>query len=270
VENLPDARPQAGLKQADIVYEEPVEAGITRFIAVYQCRENDHVGPVRSGRITDIGVLTQFGRPLFGFAGGANLVVKAIDDSPVVDLNVEVAPQAYERDSSRLPPHNLYTGTGSLRSEVKASDGPPEPVFSYEREAPDGAKRAKELHVPFSAYSDVIWRWQGGRWLRWHGTVAHELETGDQVSAENVVIQMVKTKQGQVSDVNGVVSPEVVATGSGKALVCRNGRVIQATWSRPKISDVTRFEDRGGDEIPLSPGNTWVELVPTGIAVQTS
>ncbi len=270
VENLPAARPQAGLKQADIIYEEPVEAGITRFIAVFQCHESDRVGPVRSGRITDIGVLSQFGKPVFGFAGGANVVLKAIDASPIVDENVTVAPKAYMRDPSRLAPHNLYTSTGALRTAAKSKEGAPQPVFTYDRAVPGGARRTKTVHIPFSGYSDVYWHWQGGRWLRSHGTVPHTLENGDQVSAKNVVIQVVKTKQGQVSDVNGVVSPEVIPTGRGKAYVCRNGRVVQGTWSRPKVSDVTRFETRGGDQIPLSPGNTWVELVPTGIAVQTS
>src|SRR5216117_2478023 len=44
VENLPEARPQAGLEKADVVYEEPVEGGITRFIVVYQCQDADRVG----------------------------------------------------------------------------------------------------------------------------------------------------------------------------------------------------------------------------------
>jgi hypothetical protein len=57
VENHPLARPQAGLNAADIVYEEPVEGGLTRFIAVYQCASSDRVGPVRSGRTTDPNVL---------------------------------------------------------------------------------------------------------------------------------------------------------------------------------------------------------------------
>src|SRR5438874_3556687 len=78
VENLPEARPQAGLERADIVYEEPVEGGITRFIAVYQCHDANRVGPVRSGRLTDPDVLVQFGHPAIGYAGGVNKVQKAI------------------------------------------------------------------------------------------------------------------------------------------------------------------------------------------------
>jgi DUF3048 family protein len=269
VENLPAARPQSGVDEADIVYEEPVEAGITRFIAVFQCQESKRVGPVRSGRITDIGVLAQYGKPIFGYAGGANLVVKAIDTAPIVDESMPKAPKAYVRDPNRLPPHNLYTNTEALRAAANSKEGAPDPVFTYDHSLPGGAKRARTLHIPFSGYSDVYWKWQGGKWLRTHGTVPHTLENGDQVSAKNVVIQVVKTKQGPVSDVNGVVSPEVIPTGGGKAYVCRNGHCIQGSWKRPKVSDLTVFEDRSGDEIPLQPGNTWVELVPAGIAVTT-
>src|SRR5439155_19401498 len=69
VENLPEARPQAGLNKADIVYEEPVEGGITRFIVLYQCQDSSRVGPVRSARMADSLVLPQFGNPIFGYAG---------------------------------------------------------------------------------------------------------------------------------------------------------------------------------------------------------
>ena len=64
--------PRPASSDADVVFEEPVEGGLTRFIALYQCRDATRLGPVRSARLTDPDVLAPFGRPLFGFAGGAN------------------------------------------------------------------------------------------------------------------------------------------------------------------------------------------------------
>src|SRR5207249_9034733 len=87
VENLPAARPQTGLDQADIVYEEPVEAGITRFIAVFQCQEAPRVEPVRSGRLTDPDILVQFDHPLFGYAGGVPQVKRKVIQTGLVDVN---------------------------------------------------------------------------------------------------------------------------------------------------------------------------------------
>src|SRR5438067_842366 len=80
VENLPAARPQTGLSWADIVYEEPVEAGITRFIAVYQCQDASRIEPIRSGRLTDPDILVQFGHPIFAYAGGVPQVIQKARD----------------------------------------------------------------------------------------------------------------------------------------------------------------------------------------------
>lgn len=109
VENAPEARPQTGLNDADIVFEEPVEGGYTRFIAVYQCAESPRVGPVRSGRMTDPDVLVQFGRPALGYAGGVKAVKDSIAKAGLIDVNYIVAARAYTRDEARVAPHNLYT-----------------------------------------------------------------------------------------------------------------------------------------------------------------
>ena len=271
VENLPESRPQAGLDQADIVYEEPVEGGITRFIVVYQCHESNRVGPVRSGRVTDPGVLVQYGKPVFGFAGGVHRVVKEVDKAGLIDVNYLVAPKAYHRDPSRPAPHNLYTSTKQLWAAGRSKAGAPEPVFHYAQDIAGHSKKVRTVHLPFSQYSDVYWKWSGGKdaWLRSHGTVKHTLESGDQVQATNVVVQEVKVVNTQIHDANGVVSPEAITTGTGKAYVFRNGRMITGKWVRPKQKGLTRFQTRGGDLIKLSPGNTWVELLPNTIKPQT-
>src|SRR6266516_4523445 len=87
VENLPVARPQTGLSWADIVYEEPVEAGITRFIAIYQCQNASRIEPVRSGRLTDPDILVQFGHPVFGYAGAVREVMVRVAQRGIIDVN---------------------------------------------------------------------------------------------------------------------------------------------------------------------------------------
>jgi hypothetical protein len=271
VENLPAARPQTGLSWADIVYEEPVEAGITRFIAVYQCQDASRIEPIRSGRLTDPDILAQFGHPIFAYAGGVPQVITKAREAGLVDVNMTKVPSAYHRDPDRPQPHNLYSSSRELYAVTHVSAEAPEPVFTYSTKRPK-ASRVDEVHLPFSQYSDVFWKWgkKSKRWYRWHGDVPHTLSDGTQVSAVNVVVQVVKVKLTGITDVNGVRSPEVVATGSGKAYVFRNGRMIEGTWSRPKLGDVTKFLDSKGNEIPLMPGNTWVELLPSDIPVSTS
>ena len=276
VENAPEARPQTGLNKADVVFEEPVEGGLTRFIAVYHCGDANKVGPVRSGRMEDPDVLVQLGRPVMGFAGGANPVKKAIDRSGVVDVNYVVAPKAYTRDETRTAPHNLYTTTAALwKAGAKASKthgGVPPPLFTYSDEIDGKSKRAGQVHLPFSDSSNVYWRWSAKEhaWLRSHGTEPHTLTDGGQVAATNVVVMQVKVGTSEIVDAAGNHSPEVKLTGKGRAYVFRGGRVIAGRWERPTLQDVTRFVTKSGDEIALAPGRTWVELLPTTIGVETA
>lgn len=270
VENLPEARPQAGLDRADVVYEEPVEGGITRFIVVFQCHDAGRVGPVRSGRTTDPKVLVQFGRPVMGYAGGQAPVVRAIDRAGVIDVNYNIAISAYTRDDSRPSPHNLYTSTRALWKAAKAKEGAPAPVFAYDPELAGPSRKARTVHLPFSSYSDVFWKWSRTRaaWLRSHGTVPHLLEDGSRVQAANVVVMQVQVRSGPIVDAAGNHSPEVELTGSGKAYVFRDGRMIVGRWERPTLKDVTTFVTKAGAEIALAPGVTWVELLPDTLQVQ--
>ena len=272
VENLPIARPQTGLSWADIVYEEPVEAGITRFIAIYQCNDASRIEPVRSGRLTDPDILVQFGHPVFAYAGGVPEVVAKVALRGIIDVNFNRAINAYHRDPNRPQPHNVYTSTRELYAAAHTRQGPPPPMFTYAIRPPAGAKKVSVVHVPFSGYSDVFWRWSGSKkaWLRFHGGVPHTLSDGTQVSARNVVVQMVRVTLTDITDANGVPSPYVVSVGSGPAYIFRNGRVIGGKWIRPTLHDITKFVDQQGNVIPLMPGNTWIELVPNSIKVRFS
>ena len=272
IENLPEARPQAGLDRADIVYEEPVEGGITRFIAVYQCGDAAKVGPVRSGRTTDPEILVQYGKPPLAYSGGANLVRKAIDRAGLTDVSEPEAPQAYTRDPARVAPHDLFSTTAHLWAAAKLKTGAPDPVFTYSEQLSLKAKRVTDVHLPFSSYSDVHWAWskKDHVWLRSHGTEPHLLTTGEQVQATNVVIQVVNVVPGEIIDPAGNPSPEVDVVGKGKAYVCRDGKMIAGRWQRTSLDDVTTFLTRSGETIPLAPGSTWVELFPSTLTVETT
>jgi hypothetical protein len=264
VENLPSARPQTGLSWADIIYEEPVEAGITRFIVVYQCADASRIEPVRSARLTDADILVQFGRPVFGYAGAVGKVIARVRQRGLIDVNYLRAPGAYHRDPARPQPHNLYTSTRELYAAAHTRGPAPPAVFTYSSDVPAGGRSVSQVHVPFSTSSDVFWKWDGGKkvWRRYYGTVPAVLSDGTQIMARNVVVQVVKTVMTDITDVNGVPSPFVVSVGSGRAYIFRNGRMIVGKWTRPSLKDVTKFEDANGNEIPLTPGNTWVELLP--------
>jgi len=270
VENHPEARPQAALNDADIVVEEPVEGGYTRFIAIYQCHDADRVGPVRSGRTTDPDYLRQLGPAVFGYAGGVNVVKREVPAVGLVDVNYLIAAKEYARDPSRVAPHNLYTTTADLWRASRSKTGAPAPLFSYTPSWDGPARKVSAVHLPYSWVSDVNWVWDREQrvWLRSHGDQPHLLEGGDQVSARSVVIQLVSVTGGDIIDPAGNPSPEVELTGTGKAYVLRGGKVIAGRWERATLDDVTRFVTKDGTEITLAPGRAWVQLLPSWVDVE--
>ncbi len=267
VENLPEARPQAGIEAADVVYEEPVEGGITRFIVIFQCHDSKRVGPVRSARFTDVDILPQYGtQTLFGFAGGAPPVERRVQASGLNDVNFQQpkAERAYVRDPNRVEPHNLYTSTGALYRAGGTSGGMPAKVLTLSDGTPGGGKRASRVELDFSGSADVFWTFdhRDGMWVRSYDTGPATLENGNPITARNVVVQTVRLRDTGIVDAAGNASPEVVATGTGPCLVFRNGRVIHGTWNRPTLGDLTVYQDAHGRTIGLAPGTTWIELLP--------
>jgi hypothetical protein len=272
VENAPEARPQAALNDADVIVEEPVEGGYTRFIAIFHCGNAERVGPIRSVRMTDADYLSQLGPTVFAYSGGAAPVMRDLAKSDLVDVNAGVAANAYERDPSRSAPHDLYSSTKALRKAAGRQDGTREALFRFS-EAWDGrARRVTQVHLPYSSVSDVYWQWRrpAQAWFRSHGDVRHLLESDEQVSATNVVIQVVEVTDSWIVDAAGNPSPEVDLRGRGKAYVLRDGKVIVGRWERSSLQDTTTFLTKDGEEITLAPGRTWVQLLPSWVAVELS
>lgn len=265
VENSPQGRPQYGLNNADLVYEEPVEGGITRFIAVFQCEQEARIEPVRSARLVDALILPQLGRPVFGFAGGIDPSVDAVDSSGAITVNYITDPAPYTADPDRIAPHQLKTSTTALLAAAGHPTGAPKPIFTYTATPPTGTP-ATALHLDFSGESDVWWRWDAatGRYLRFYGTTPASLGGGGQIQAVNVVVEDVTvTPSPYVEDDTGIHENYVGVIGSGLAEVARDGVLIKGRWVHPKPADPTELLDSAGNVIPLAPGPTWIELFPT-------
>lgn len=268
VENTPEAQPLVGLDKADIVYEEVVEGGITRFIVVFNCDTAERVGPVRSARTTDPKIMLQFSEhPLLAYSGGANKVVNLIKQSGVVGMTEGDPTRPFSRDDAREAPHNLFVDTNELWvTGKKRAKGEPAPqvIFSYDEDVQKPSKKVAGATIDFPL-TTAGWSWDQGGWVRSQNGAVMTLEDGSNVVFDNVLIQQVETTESDILDVVGYPSPEVKVTGSGKAWLLRNGRLITGTWSRPDESDLTVFTVKGGDEFQLAPGTTFVELAPTGM-----
>ncbi len=265
VENNPVAYPLSGLMNADVVFEELVEGGLTRFMAIYHCGDSGKVGPVRSARVVDPAIMTPITRILA--AGGNEQVREVLKKAEIVLIDENSAGDAMER----IPrtglgfEHTLYARTRSLRrlGEKKYDDAPPGDLFRFGK-LEGRSKRAREITINFHPSVTIHYRWSGRKWLRFERDAPFTDDSGRQVGVDNVLIEEHEINFSTITDVAG--NPSIViadVTGSGRAVLFRNGRVIKGRWVRESREAAVRFETAAGDDMVLAPGSTWVELVPS-------
>jgi hypothetical protein len=256
IDNHPRARPQSGLNQADIIFEENVE-NLTRFAAVFHSTGAEMVGPIRSGRSQDIAILTAFDRPLFAWSGGNDGVRRLVRNSDLVDLDAGRTSGFYRR-TGRNAPHNLYSRTEALWVHAPENSGPPPQVFEYRGpEAEPSGDPARTLRVEMDGLK-VRWQYDADRdvYLRFQNDQAHQTESSGQVQAATVVVMAVVYRPS-TADRN---SPEAQLTGEGPVVVLSGGLAQVGTWYRDSISDPYRFRLTNGEPLALSPGRTFVHL----------
>jgi hypothetical protein len=272
--NYSGDRPSAGLNQADVVFEEPVEGEITRLVAVFQCQSPALVGDVRSAREPDVGILSQLSDPIFVHAGGIDPVLALLNQANLVDDNVLNGPSSATvvHQVGRIAPYSTFVRPSAVWALNSSHTTAPAPLFDYTTALPKGATPGSgaAVHVPFSSSSDVTWKWDAstGRYLRYYSGSPDTLIDGTQTFATNVVVMTVRTFIGPwVESAGGAREVEVVATGSGPLLVLRGGTAITGTWSRSNLDQPATLSAADGSTITLQPGNTWVELVPQDVRV---
>ncbi len=276
IDNYPDGRPQAGLDKADIVFEEPVEGGITRYAAVFQCQDAALIGPARSARNIDIGILGQLGNPLEAHVGGINPVIANIDASPIGDVNLGASDSLMIHPAGRVPPDADFTSTSIVYGTHPTMNTPPQPLFPYSPTIPGAGLPASIVNIPFSGTSNVTWKWNAttNTYQRFYnGTQPDTLVGGAQNQTPNVVVQYVQISYGpwvENSEGGLEVQADLYPNASGAAMIYRNGAVFQATWHRGALGSPTQFVNAFGVPIPLEPGTTWVELVPSTVAVTST
>lgn len=270
IDNAPDARPQSGLSQADMVYEAEAEGQITRYSAIFACSDSETVGPVRSARLIDLELVPEYTGLLAnsGSSEGTTARLEA-DAAEVPNINFDNAPQAYRRVSDRFAPHNLMTGTTELRQAAADRGNATQVQIAGPLFKPDtpGAASIKSIAVTYSPYADVSYAYdaKSNSWLRSVGGLADKDDlNGAQIAPKNVIIQYVQvTTTNIIEDTSGERGLDYTLTGSGKVVVFRDGQAIAGQWHRTDKNTVTTYLDATGQLIPLNVGQTWVQVVPT-------
>lgn len=267
IENSQVAYPLSGLDEAEVVFEELVEGGVTRFMAVYHCTDSDKAGPVRSARAVDPEIMSPITH-ILAYSGQNGPVLKALEEADVVRLNEDEAGAGLERipREGYSSEHTLYAHTSELRKigQKEYSDAPSDDLFEF-GDINDGAKKAASITINFNLSNTIKYEWSDGQWLRFEGDEPFVMESGDQLGVDNVLIEEHQVDLSDtIVDVNGTPSTEIAdATGTGKAVLFRDGKAIVGKWTRESIDDPVSFTTKSGDTMVLTPGSVWIELVPS-------
>ncbi|MGK5170485.1 DUF3048 domain-containing protein [Geodermatophilus sp. CPCC 205761] len=270
IENSVAARPQTGLDGADVVWEQVVEGGITRFVAVYHSALPPDVGPVRSIRPMDPAIAAPLGG-LLAFSGGVPSYITAARDAGLQVLSQDTGADGFSRTSTRSAPHNVYAVPQTLVDQADAAHrAAPGVQFHHAAGGPPTAvatgRPATSLDLTLSGVSHPRWAWSAadGRWLRSEGSAPAVEADGRRMGAANVVVLRVDVVATEARDPAGNPVPETILTGTGRALVASGGHAVEATWSKPGTGDRVSLTGADGDPVTLAPGTTWIELVPNG------
>lgn len=271
IDNAPKARPPAGINAADVVVEEKVEDGVTRFFTIFHSRDGGTVGPVRSARTTDIALASALNRPLFAYAGANDLFQRLIDKAPLTNIGATVNGGDYRRDNSRPRPNNLFATTSALLARAGGATNAPPPWFVYRPAGAGAGDPAAGLHLEYrglhiTTVVDYAWDAGSGTWRRSEDGQPHADAAGQQIAPRNVVVQFVNYRNTGAFDASGAPVPEADLLAGGEAWVLTDGRVVRGRWSKPDPQTPTRFVAADGKPVALTPGQTWVELPPSGAA----
>jgi hypothetical protein len=262
IENSPDARPQSGLDQSSVVFEAIAEAGITRFLALYQDNYPGTLGPVRSSRPYYLDWAMAFDAT-YAHVGGSPDALQRIKDIGVKDLDQFFNPGPYHRISSRYAPHNMYTSLQGL-ADTAAAKGYTSSTFTplprKEKEEPSATPTAKSINFGISgAFYNVHYDYDpaSNSYKRSEGGSAHiDNETKAQLSPKVVVALAMPYSlmaDGYHSNYQTI--------GSGQMLVFQDGVVIPGTWSKAAPKDQFIFKVSSDKELKLNPGQTWFTVV---------
>lgn len=259
------AHPQVGLRNADVVYIEQVEGGLTRLVAVFSAKIPSQIGPVRSARISDIELLAQYGKVGFAYSGAQRLLLPVIASANLHDLGAtKFGPKFYANDATRIAPYAMMLNAPELLAEAK--DRGIEPItassmgWSFGNKS-DDAIPLKNAHISWPASSyDATWSTEEERWLLTHNGKVDVDDTGYVLGPKTFIIQLVSITDSIYHDKVGGVTPFSATVGEGKCYLLRNGTYIPCHWSRMSAESGTTFTDLAGKELFFEKGQIWFAL----------
>jgi hypothetical protein len=271
IDNAVLARPQRGLDDADIVYEEAVEGRSTRFLAIFSSKNAKDIGPVRSIRESDMPLMRAYGKVAFGFSGGNSGVKAIFHQNPLIDVSYDHNPSAYTIAGRRRDAFNFVTSRDRLLALAPGSALAHDIGLRFGALAKKGTSSGRNVSVVWSRFAHTSWTWdaKSKRYLRSMDGRPAMLRNGKRQSSPNVLIQYTTVRNGRFRDVTGAPSPYTTTTGTGSFVLMRDGKAIRGTWKRNGLGS-THYRDSAGKDVRLHNGPVWIMLVPNDLRAAIS
>ena len=260
------AHPQVGLNSADVIYIEQVEGGLTRLAAIFTDKIPDLIGPVRSARISDIEILEQYGRVGFAYSGAQSKMRPVIAAANLENLSAERNPPSiYGKDPNRPGPVDMTLKPDLLLERANANpkiriETATASVFPF-GDAPKGETNTAIAKIKWpSAKYELRWDSTNEKWLIYFNEKPNMAANGEQLYADTAIIQIVSITPSIYGDKFGEITPFSKTTGSGKAVMLRDGFSYQISWQRNLETDLTTWKSQDGGVANFKPGRTWIFL----------
>lgn len=262
IDNTRAAQPHAGLSAADVVYVQEVEWGLTRLVAIFGTEMPDVIGPVRSARIGDIGILAPFGAIPFAFSGSQSLLRAQLSQAEFLDASANASYVGWYDDPARRGPVDHMIRPEAVLGVYSEGAIARDIGWVFSPEPPAGGAPATEVEAAWGS-STVSFRWDpqtGDYVVVMDGVDSRSSEGGPQRAATVIIQSVVQTDSG-FGDRYGGVTPAIETVGTGSALVLRDGRMWEVTWERPELTEGTRYLLADGSPMPFAIGQEWIVLL---------
>ena len=266
IDDSTPAHPQIGVEDADLVYVEQVEGGITRLAAIYTSKLPPLIGPVRSARISDLEILSQFGRVGFAYSGAQSKMRPVIAAANLENLSAERNPPSiYGKDPNRPGPVNmilkpdLLLERANANPKIRIDTAKTSPFIFGEQAEAVAITSSVKVKWPSARY-ELRWDVESSKWLIYFNDKPKLAASGIHLYADTAIIQIVSITPSIYGDKFGEITPFSKTTGSGKAVLLRDGFAYPVDWQRNLESNVTTWRSADGKDVKFKAGKVWILL----------
>ncbi|GAB4011995.1 DUF3048 domain-containing protein [Nocardioides ultimimeridianus] len=257
VDNTEASDPQIGLGSADLVTEELVEGGLCRLATFFYDKLPEKVGPVRSMRLTDIGIAKPVGATIIT-SGAAPLTLRGLHKAGITFLDMNNPNVVRVSDGQHDSLHSVMANVAKIASEAKQDAARPNDYLPFGDQALPSGKKATSIVSRVGGSCTDRWSYEGGHYVLTNGFMAK----GDEFNPDTVITATVKTSTAHYRDPAGNPVPISHFEGSGDAMIFHGGEMVKATWEKADTGSAVTFKDAQGNVLQIPAGHTWLELVP--------